>query len=145
MILTERNVLGTRDKGEWKMNRHIAREKAFQAIFQMDINEMTAEEAIQNVTEDEPVHDTFLNQLVLGVVEHRDMIDQKISDHLVKWSFERIASVEKTILRLATYELTYEEEIPDKVTLNEAIELAKAFGDDKSGSFVNGVLKKMLK
>ncbi|KGX90480.1 transcription antitermination factor NusB [Pontibacillus marinus] len=127
------------------MNRHTAREKAFQAIFQMDINEMTAEEAIQNVTEDEPVHDTFLNQLVLGVVDNRDAIDQKISDHLEKWSFERIASVEKTLLRLATYELTYEEEIPEKVTLNEAIELAKAFGDDKSGSFVNGVLKKMLK
>jgi len=127
------------------MNRHTAREKAFQAIFQMDINEMTAEEAIQNVTEDEPVHDTFLNQLVIGVVDNRDAIDQKITDHLEKWSFERIASVEKTLLRLATYELTYEEEIPEKVTLNEAIELAKAFGDDKSGSFVNGVLKKMLK
>ncbi|QHE52913.1 transcription antitermination factor NusB [Pontibacillus sp. HMF3514] len=127
------------------MNRHTAREKAFQAIFQMDINEMTAEEAIQNVTEDEPVHDTFLNQLVIGVVDNRDAIDQKISDHLEKWSFERIASVEKTLLRLATYELTYEEEIPEKVTLNEAIELAKAFGDDKSGSFINGVLKKMLK
>ncbi len=127
------------------MNRHTAREKAFQAIFQMDLNEMTAEEAIGNVSEDEPIHDAFLNQLVTGVVEYRDEIDQKISDHLEKWSFERIASVEKTLLRLATYELTYEEEIPEKVTLNEAIELAKAFGDDKSGSFVNGVLKKMLK
>ena len=127
------------------MNRHAAREKAFQAIFQMDLNEMTAEEAIGNVSEDEPVHDAFLNQLVTGVVEYRDEIDQKISDHLEKWSFERIASVEKTLLRLATYELTYEGDIPEKVTLNEAIELAKAFGDDKSGSFVNGVLKKMLK
>lgn len=125
------------------MNRHTAREKAFQSLFQMDINEMSAEEAIQNVME-EAVHDAFLNQLVFGVVEHRETIDQKITDNLEKWSFNRIASVEKTLLRLAVYELMYEEEIPEKVTLNEAIELAKMFGDDKSGSFVNGVLKKMI-
>lgn len=125
------------------MNRHTAREKAFQSLFQIDINEMSAEEAIQNVVE-EPVHDAFLNQLVYGVVKHREEIDQKISDNLENWSFNRIASVERTLLRLAVYELMYEEDIPNKVTLNEAIELAKVFGDDKSGSFVNGVLKKMI-
>ncbi|MFC0522662.1 transcription antitermination factor NusB [Pontibacillus salicampi] len=128
------------------MNRHTAREKAFQAIFQMDMNEATPEEAIQNVMEEEelPVHDAFVNQLVFGVAEHKETIDQKITDHLEKWSFNRIASVEKTLLRMAVYELDYEEDIPEKVTLNEAVELAKVFGDDKSGSFVNGVLSKMI-
>ncbi|MYL33523.1 transcription antitermination factor NusB [Pontibacillus yanchengensis] len=128
------------------MNRHTAREKAFQAIFQMDINEMSADEAIQNVMEDEdqPVHDAFVNQLVYGVYENKEVIDQKISDNLEKWSFNRIASVEKTLLRMAVYEIDYVEDIPMKVTLNEAIELAKVFGDDKSGSFINGVLKKMI-
>ncbi|KGP70985.1 transcription antitermination factor NusB [Pontibacillus yanchengensis] len=128
------------------MNRHTAREKAFQAIFQMDINEMSAEEAIQNVMEDEdqPVHDAFVNQLVYGVYENKEVIDQKITDNLEKWSFNRIASVEKTLLRMAVYEMDFVEDIPMKVTLNEAIELAKVFGDDKSGSFINGVLKKMI-
>lgn len=128
------------------MNRHTAREKAFQALFQMDINEMDANEAIENILEEEDgqVHDAFLDQLVFGVKENQEVIDEQISSHLEKWSFNRIASVEKTIMRIAVYEMKYQEDIPDKVSINEAIELAKTFGDDKSGSFVNGVLKKMI-
>ncbi|MCD5323515.1 MULTISPECIES: transcription antitermination factor NusB [Pontibacillus] len=128
------------------MNRHTAREKAFQALFQMDINEMDANEAIENILEEEDgqVHDAFLDQLVFGVKENQETIDQQISNHLEKWSFNRIASVEKTIMRIAVYEMNYQEDIPEKVSINEAIELAKTFGDDKSGSFVNGVLKKMI-
>ncbi|KGP91917.1 antitermination protein NusB [Pontibacillus chungwhensis BH030062] len=128
------------------MNRHTAREKAFQALFQMDINEMDANEAIENILEEEDgqVHDAFLDQLVFGVKENQAAIDEQISGHLEKWSFNRIASVEKTIMRIAVYEMKYQEDIPEKVSINEAIELAKTFGDDKSGSFVNGVLKKMI-
>ncbi|QSS98911.1 transcription antitermination factor NusB [Pontibacillus sp. ALD_SL1] len=128
------------------MNRHTAREKAFQALFQMDINEMDANEAIENILEEEDgqVHDAFLDQLVFGVKENQAVIDEHISGHLEKWSFNRIASVEKTIMRIAVYEMKYQEDIPEKVSINEAIELAKTFGDDKSGSFVNGVLKKMI-
>ncbi|GGD21158.1 transcription antitermination factor NusB [Pontibacillus salipaludis] len=128
------------------MNRHTAREKAFQALFQMDINEMDANEAIENILEEEDgqVHDAFLDQLVFGVKENQAVIDEQISSHLEKWSFNRIASVEKTIIRIAVYEMKYQEDIPEKVSINEAIELAKTFGDDKSGSFVNGVLKKMI-
>ncbi|KGX88838.1 transcription antitermination factor NusB [Pontibacillus litoralis] len=128
------------------MKRHTAREKAFQAIFQMDMNDITSDEAIQSVMESEelPVHDAFVNQLVYGVEKYKQTIDEKISTHLEKWSFNRIASVERTLLRMAVYELDYEEDIPEKVTLNEVIELAKVFGDDKSSSFVNGVLSKIV-
>ncbi|MBO8154828.1 MAG: transcription antitermination factor NusB [Bacillaceae bacterium] len=125
------------------MKRREAREKAFQALFQIDINDISAEEALQHVAGDEKDDHEFLKQLISGVMEHRKEIDEMISSHLENWSLKRIASVERTILRIATYEMNFlKDEVPEKVAINEAVEIAKKYGEDNSGKFVNGVLKK---
>ncbi|MBC5637169.1 transcription antitermination factor NusB [Ornithinibacillus sp. BX22] len=126
------------------MKRHEAREKAFQILFQLDMLEEDIEITIQERL-DEEKKDDFLQMLVLGVVKEKQAIDEIISSHLEKWSLQRLPSVEKTVLRIATYELKYMEDIPENVSINEAVNLAKMYGDEKSGKFVNGVLSKIIK
>ncbi|KIL45945.1 transcription antitermination factor NusB [Jeotgalibacillus campisalis] len=126
------------------MKRRTAREKALQALFQMDMNEMEPLEAIDNVLEDEG-QDEYLESLVVGVNEHKEEIDKMIQEHLQHWKMERLARVDRNILRIALYELLYKkEDVPHNVVLNEAVEISKRFGDDKSSKFVNGVLSKLL-
>ncbi|MCF8886140.1 transcription antitermination factor NusB [Priestia megaterium] len=125
------------------MKRHTARQKALQALFQHDLGQTEPTEAIGNVVQNEK-SDQFLESLVLGVVEHQQEIDELLRNHLEKWTLDRVATVDRVILRIAVYEMKYEEEIPTSVTLNEAIELAKTFGDDQSSKFINGVLSKVL-
>ncbi|WP_188453694.1 transcription antitermination factor NusB [Virgibacillus oceani] len=125
------------------MNRHTAREKAFQILFQLDMNDINPGKAAEDYLETMEI-DAFLKKLVDGVASHKIEIDNMISEHLENWSIQRIASVEKTILRIATYEIKYVEDIPANVSINEAVELAKTFGDEKSGKFVNGVLSKIV-
>lgn len=126
------------------MKRRLAREKAFQVLFSLDNEDFDVEEAITLSMEDEEVDD-FLSTLIHGVVENKETIDNKIDQTLEKWSFKRLATVEKTLLRLATYEIDSALQTPIGVAINEAVELAKVYGDDKSGKFVNGVLSKLYK
>ncbi|SEO30296.1 NusB antitermination factor [Amphibacillus marinus] len=126
------------------MNRRLAREKAFQVLFSIDNENFDPNEAIQLSMEDEAPNE-FLSGVIFGVVQHKAEIDQKITNHLEHWSFKRLAIVEKTLLRIATFEMFYELETPKGVAINEAVELAHAYGDDKSGKFINGVLSKMNK
>ncbi|MBM7569706.1 transcription antitermination factor NusB [Aquibacillus albus] len=126
------------------MKRRAAREKAFQILFQMDINEIKPKEAMDYVLEEEE-NDQFLSQLVHGVIENKADIDERISKHLENWTIARLASVEKTLLRISTYEMFYDVDTPQGVAINEAIELAHVYGDEKSGKFINGVLSKMIK
>lgn len=124
------------------MKRHTARQKALQALFQHDLGQIEPLEAMENVLQ-EGKGDDFLEKLVLGVANNQKEIDGILRDHLEKWTLDRVATVDRTILRMAVYEMKYEEEIPRNVTINEAIELAKVFGDDQSGRFINGVLSKV--
>ncbi|MFG6114385.1 transcription antitermination factor NusB [Halobacillus sp. MO56] len=126
------------------MKRHLAREKAFQVLFQVDVNDIEMEEAIDHLLE-ETDSDAFMEQLVHGVFDKKQELDDKIADHLENWSVKRLPLVEKTLLRMAVYEMDNVDDVPDQVAINEAIELAKVFGDEKSGKFVNGVLSKMTK
>lgn len=125
------------------MKRHEAREKAFQTLFQIDINELEPKVAITNILEDEE-NDVFLTFLVEGVMNHKQAIDKTITDHLENWTLSRLASVERTLLRIATFEIMYSEDIPENVSINEAVELANKYGEEKSGKFVNGVLSKII-
>ncbi|MDZ5712124.1 transcription antitermination factor NusB [Jeotgalibacillus haloalkalitolerans] len=126
------------------MKRRTAREKALQALFQMEMNEMTPETAIENILEDEK-HDDYLTDLVEGVSGHLSEIDQVIQNHLEKWKIERLARVDRNILRVALYELLYKkDDVPHNVVLNEAVEISKRFGDEKSSKFVNGLLSKVV-
>lgn len=125
------------------MSRRLAREKALQALYQSDLRgEEEEEEGIQSLAEEVPAQDrSFFWRLVHGVWEKRKAIDPVIEQFLKKgWSLARLAVVDRSILRMAVYELLFEPEIPYGVTLNEAVELAKTFGDENSGRFVNGVL-----
>jgi len=121
------------------MNRRTAREKALQILFQYDVGKIDLKDAYRHVLGDE-ADDSFLKTIVFGTVEHMEEIDEIIKNHLEKWSFGRLANVDRTILRLAVYEMKYMDDIPENVTINEAVEIAKRFGDENSGRFINGVL-----
>ncbi|GGB34670.1 transcription antitermination factor NusB [Virgibacillus dakarensis] len=126
------------------MKRHAAREKAFQILFQLDMNEFDPAKTTEEYVDSEDT-DEFLRMLVQGVRDHKAEIDSTISGHMEKWSLARIATVERTILRIATYEITYLDDIPVNVSINEAVELANTYGDHKSGKFVNGVLSRITR
>ncbi|WP_428909076.1 transcription antitermination factor NusB [Niallia sp. Krafla_26] len=125
------------------MKRRTAREKALQAIFQIDMNETTPNEAIEYVLDGQS-SDEYLEKLVVGVIEKRADIDAILKDHLEKWTIDRLANVDRNILRVAIYEMTEcAEDVPVNVAINEAIEIAKTFGDDESSKFINSVLSKV--
>ncbi|MEX3745792.1 MULTISPECIES: transcription antitermination factor NusB [Lysinibacillus] len=122
------------------MKRHEAREKALQVLFQLDNTDLTVEEAMGHI-KGQPTN-VFYEKIVTGTAEHLEEIDATIEQHLEKWSLARLPKIERTVLRLAVYELLYMPETPKRVVLNEAIELCKTFGDESSSKFVNGVLSK---
>ncbi|MER2088787.1 transcription antitermination factor NusB [Sporosarcina sp. JAI121] len=122
------------------MKRREAREKAVQTLFQLDNTELSVDEAINYIIE-EPAS-RFYEQLVRGTVQNKEAIDEVLAEKLENWSLDRLPKIERTVLRIAVYELLFNEEVPHRVVLNEAIELCKTFGDEKSGRFVNGVLSK---
>ncbi|GAE91248.1 transcription termination protein NusB [Gracilibacillus boraciitolerans JCM 21714] len=126
------------------MKRRIAREKALQILFSLDTEEYNIETTLEHTLNGEE-RDTFLLKIVKGVAENQQHIDEKIASNLEKWSMARLAIVEKTLLRIAAYELFYLKDAPESVIINEAIEIAHVFGDEKSGKFINGVLSKMVK
>lgn len=121
------------------MKRRTAREKALQSLFQIDVSDTEPNEAMQHALNGQE-SDAFFEQLVYGVLENKEKIDEMIKRHLVNWKLDRLANVDRAILRLSAYEMIFLEDIPVNVSMNEAIELAKQFGDDKSAKFVNGVL-----
>ncbi|SET61085.1 N utilization substance protein B [Salinibacillus kushneri] len=125
------------------MNRREARIKAFQILFQMDNHDIAPEDAMKFVMEGEAGHE-FTKELVHGVITYKEEIDRAISSQLLNWTLNRIASVDRTLLRIAVYEINYNETIPVKVSINEAIEIAKEYGEENSGKFINGVLSKIV-
>lgn len=123
------------------MKRREAREKALQALFQIDMSDIPPEDALRNVLQGGE-SDDFLHDLIMGTAANLKGIDKEISSHLKKWSLDRLGKVDLNVLRVGTYELKFTE-VPPNVAINEAIEVAKTFGDEKSGQFVNGILSKI--
>lgn len=128
------------------MSRQQARETAFKMIFQMDVGknslevaELTLEEALADRTISKNDRN-YVMQLVTGVDENRDELDEFIMMYAKGWSIERINIIEKNIIRLALFEIRNMDDIPYEVSVNEAIELAKRYGDKDAYSFVNGIL-----
>jgi N utilization substance protein B len=129
------------------LGRRKSREFAIQILYQIEMNKSDAEHALQTFWENYHYPDDikeFTNHLVKGTSEHRNQIDQMIVKTAKNWSFSRITPVDRNILREAIFEMFYCPDIPYKVTLNEAIELGKKFGSEKSGAFINGVLDNVL-
>ena len=127
------------------MNRKMAREHAFILLFENAIKcEETFEEIYIKATEERGLEvDEYVKSVFFGVAENSRVIDMKIEECLVGWKKERVSYVATAILKLATYELMFIEDIPTKVSINEAIELSKKYDDDKAYVFVNGVLNKI--
>ncbi|GMA53951.1 N utilization substance protein B [Alicyclobacillus contaminans] len=121
-------------------------------MFPLDVNQVLekkdAIEAALHLEQDEMVDDEqenfvpeYLNTLVTGVCDNKAVLDEKIENHLRKgWRFERLAKIDVIILRIGLYEMLYVEDVPNKVALNEAVELAKTFSDEQSRKFINGIL-----
>lgn len=156
------------------MTRHVLRQFAVQTLYQMEVGQMSKEEAIENVkimveglkeeamglvAEEVTPHqileierqftlEDFYFELVDGVLTHQQAIDQLIEENLKGWSFSRLNKVDRAILRLAAYEMKFSQETPHKIIIDEAVELTKEFsdtGDGKARSFNNKVLDQMSK
>ena len=123
------------------------REAVFKAIFQMDFTGDDPEGAVEEFMEDwfDEKLRSDARRYVRGIKENLNRIDEIISSKLENWRFDRLSSVDRNVLRLGTYELLYEMDVPIEVTLDEMIELAKKYGTENSGKFVNGVLDRIAK
>lgn len=129
-------------------SRHLARSIAIQSLYEWDFknyNDGSLGEIIKrNIKEFGPglKDEEFVNNLIQGVVEHRKELDNIIEKAAPMWPIDQIDMIDRNVLRLGLYELLYEDkqEVPPKVAINEAIELAKSFGGESSGKFINGVL-----
>jgi transcription antitermination factor NusB len=120
-----------------------ARELALQTLYQLDLRgtEVLDEvDALLNQGSADPEVLAFARELLFGCWEHRALIDEKIEEVARNWQLKRMAAVDRNVLRLATFELLFREDIPPLVTINEAIEIAKKFSTKNSGPFVNGIL-----
>jgi transcription antitermination protein NusB len=117
--------------------RRSARRHAVFVLYQQDLLALNAEEAL---VRDERRPDEYTAELVRGVFRHRTEIDETLGTHVERWSLQRLGVLERAILRLATYELIWEPDVPSAVVIDEAVESAKRFCSDEAGSLVNGVL-----
>lgn len=128
------------------MNRRKARETAFIILFSTSFADQSADEVVAAFCETEDVTpDAFCNSLIYGYIENAAFIDQKITENLREWKMERISKVSLSVLRVALTEMFFADDNPQSVIVNEAVELAKTFGDYTDYQFVNGLLSTIIK
>jgi len=135
-------------------NRHLGRIVALQTLYEQDFRREAGDDSFdlgkvlkRNVARYESTVDDvfFIEQLVHGVAKHEAELDDELRPLAPEWPIEQIARMDRVVLRMGLYELEFEKDVPPKVVINEAVELAKAFGGDNSSKFVNGVLGTALK
>ncbi|HOO32697.1 MAG TPA: transcription antitermination factor NusB [Thermotogota bacterium] len=135
------------EKQKWPRRRTM-REVIFKILFSFDSNRISDEQYINNLIvellSEQDIYDRPLteeaHEYIRDILRKQDEIDDIIKKYLFNWDWNRIASVDKNVLRLGIYELLFKMKIPVEVTMNEAVEIAKRYGTDKSSKFVNGVL-----
>ena len=130
------------------MNRKLSREKTMELLFGMTLSKDTIEEAIENFIDNyegniKEIDFTYVKQALIGIENNKEAIDKVIEENLHNWKLDRISKVNLSILRLSTYELLYDKEIPTNVAINEALEITRRYSDEKSVGFINGVLDKI--
>ena len=129
--------------------RTLAREFSLQILYQIDITGDKHGEALENFwdahLEDKVEEETksFTNKVVNGVIDNLEVIDSNISQYATNWQLERMAVVDRNVLRLGCYELIFRDDIPPKVSINEAVDLAKKYSGIEAGKFVNAILDKI--
>jgi N utilization substance protein B len=135
-------------------NRHLGRIVALQTLYEQDFRREAGDDSFdlgtvlkRNIARYESTVDDvfFIEELVRGVAKHETELDDELRPLAPEWPIEQIARMDRVILRMGLYELEFEKDVPPKVVINEAVELAKAFGGDNSSKFVNGVLGTALK
>ena len=136
-------------KGIKNMNRSAAREETFKLLYSLEIQKEDLKEQTEIYLENAEISDEntkkYMSQIVEGIETNINDIENKISENLKKdWKIERISKINLVLLKLAIYEIVYTE-TPFKVVINEAVELAKKYGDDTSPNFVNGILASIVK
>ncbi|MCG3778316.1 MAG: N utilization substance protein B [Nitrospira sp.] len=127
-------------------SRHQARERALQILFQYDIHGQPGLwlDVFWKENEASSEARAFAERLVAGVLEQKPELDVLIGQYATNWKITRMPIVDRNILRAGVYELLWMDDVPAKVTMNEAVELAKSFGDEEASKFVNGILDKVL-
>ncbi len=128
--------------------RRQSRESALQVLYQLEFTKENGPKALAQWElhfSPQQQRDEFAERIVLGVLDHISEIDRLIEQFSENWRLERMAIIDRNILRMAIFELLYCHDIPPKVTLNEAIDLGKKYGTEDSGSFINGILDRILK
>ena len=132
--------------------RRTGRERALQALYQLEMGSLEPLAALEVAWASAPEEGNakaqaearaFAQELVQGVEGHHAEIDSLIEEHSHNWRLDRMARVDRSVLRVAVYELRFRDDIPKKVTLNEAVELGKRFGTEESSAFINGVLDRI--
>jgi transcription antitermination protein NusB len=135
-------------------NRHLGRIVALQTLYEQDFRREAGDESFdvsevltRNISRyRETIDDTdFIESLVSGVIGHISDLDKTLQPLAPEWPIEQIARMDRVVLRIGAYELLYATDVPPKVVINEAVELAKAFGGDNSSKFINGVLGSLLR
>ena len=135
------------------MNRRKSREIAMKLLFEVAIKKEDYTEVVEDFKENTDVTNVdlsdvdmeYITRILKGIKDNQEQLDKQIEQYLINWKLYRLSKVDLSILRIATYEILFEEDIPDKVSVNEAIELAKKFSEEKSATFINGVLGSMIK
>lgn len=126
-----------------------ARETALMILYAADVTKDGIEECAcrhwQGSDPEDPEIKEFADSILNGVLANKTAIDSVISAHATNWEIGRMATIDRNVLRMATYELLYLDDMPPKVAINEAIEMVKKYGDKDSGKFVNGILDKISK
>ncbi|MGE5485185.1 MAG: transcription antitermination factor NusB [Ignavibacteriales bacterium] len=129
------------------MRRRQARELALKVLFQVDVAGADPDEAMSFLLWEEKATEgalRFATEIVRGTMEHREEIDARLAAVSREWTLERMANIDRNVLRLGCFELMFRDDIPASVAISEAIELAKKYGDAESGKFVNGILGKIV-
>lgn len=133
------------------MSRHSTREQIFKLIFQIEFNDVEEMPALKELffeLEEQPLTDQereYISDKLNSIVEKKEEIDQIISEKSISWTIDRLGKVELALLRLAIYEIKYDDSVPASVAINEAVELAKQYGPEDAYKFVNGLLGKIVK
>jgi N utilization substance protein B len=122
-----------------------ARKKALDVLYEADLRGLSAVEVLDAKADDaEQTVNPYTSELVYGVAEHADRIDDLLSTYSQDWSLERMPAVDRNLLRIGAYELLWRDDVPPAVAISEAVELAKSLSTEESASFVNGLLARIL-
>lgn len=126
--------------------RRVVRETVMQALYAHELSDEPIDQIIEEIValRSQPAAQTFAEKLIRTIVEHQEEIESTIKQKVTNWAFDRIAVIDRILLRMGVCEFLYFEDIPPKVTINEAIDIAKRFSTEKSGQFINGVLDSIL-